>query len=346
MSFFVCGTLKENDNRSRAQRRQDYRAMKKHAQQKMHTEPRQLQLDNPFVTPDQNDSLWRYYSNIDYFIWLLDKGLFFTKIALFEDETEGNLPEKHNREIIEIANEINENFNPQWVGDTVIGSNPPFHSKMDAESISRQMFASCWNLGEDQDINFWERYGNAHVAIKTTVNRIKKGVPGYNTKYGISKITYVDYADESVDFNLGIKRYSNNYPRDNPIFNYRRFLHKGTMFQNENEVRLILFDSYYTDLLVDYIHRSEVRLIELKIDQNRFRNVWYSVEINDSGIYLPIEDLKILVDQIVISEHASKDTKEKIVNAAKRHGLEDRIVENPPSQRQRVFAVCNPSECG
>ena len=82
----------------------------------------------------------------------------------------------------------------------------------------------------------------------------------------------------------------------------------------------------------------------MDIDQNKFRNVWYSFEINDPGIYLPIEDLKILVEQIIISEHASKDTKEKIFNAAKRHGLEDRIIENSPPQRQRVFSGSNLKE--
>ena len=101
-------------------------------------------------------------------------------------------------------------YNPQWIGDKVIGSNPPFYSKMDAESLSRQMFASCWNLGNDQDINLWDRFGNENVAIKTTVNRIKKGIPGYNTKYGISKITYVDYEDENIDFNLGINLDNSN----------------------------------------------------------------------------------------------------------------------------------------
>lgn len=256
MSFFICSSLREIDKRPRAQRRQDYRQMKKTAQQEMRTEQKGLPLDNPFVTPDKNDSLWRYYSNIDYFVCLLDRGLFFTKIALFKDRTEGNLPEKHNREIIEIANKINENFDPQWIGDTVIGSNPPFHSKIDAESLSRQMFASCWNLGKDQDINLWERFGNENVAIKTTVNRIKRGVPGHNTKYGISKITYIDYQDENVDFNFGLHLDNNNCPRYNPGFNYRRFLHKDITFQNENEVRLILFDSYYINCLVDYMNPS------------------------------------------------------------------------------------------
>lgn len=340
MSFFICGGPKKIDNRSRALRRQDYRDMKKAAEQKMRTEQKGLPLDNPFITPGKNDGLWRYYSNIDYFLCLLDKGLFITKIALFEDRTEGNLPEKHNREIIEIANKINENFNPQWIGDTVIGSNPPFHSKIDAESLSRQMFASCWNLGKDQDINLWERFGNENVAIKTTVNRVKRGVPGHNTKYGISKITYIDYEDENVDFNFGLHLDENNQPKYNGGFNYRRFLHKDIKFQNENEVRLILFDSYYDNCLVDYIYKKEVQSIELDIDQNRFKNVWYSLEINDPGIYLPI-DSKILVEQIIISEHACKDTKEKIFNAAKRHGLENRIIENSPSRRQRIFSGSN-----
>ena len=97
MSFFICGGLKEIDNRSRAQRRQDYREMKKTARQEMHIEQKNLQFDNSFVVPDNNDSLWRYYNHLDHFVWLLDKGLFFTKIALFEDKEEGNLPEKHNR---------------------------------------------------------------------------------------------------------------------------------------------------------------------------------------------------------------------------------------------------------
>ena len=239
---------------------------------------------------------------------------------------------------------MNKIYNPQWIGDKVIGSNPPFYSKMDAESLSRQMFASCWNLGNDQDINLWERFGNENVAIKTTVNRIKKGIPGYNTKYGISKITYVDYEDENIDFNLGINLDNSNQPSYNVGFNYKRFLHKDIKFRNENEVRLILFDSYFTHLLVDYINKKEVQSIKLDIDQNKFRNVWYSFEINDPGIYLPIEDLKILVEQIIISEHASKDTKEKIFNAAKRCGLENRIIENSPSQRQRVFSGSNLKE--
>ena len=238
---------------------------------------------------------------------------------------------------------MNKIFNPEWIGETVRGSNPPFYSKIDAESLSRQTFASCWNLNEDQDINMWERFGNKNVVIKTTINRIKKGVPGYNTKYGITKITYIDYKDESIDFNLGIKMDNNNKPSYNHGFNYRRFLHKDIKFQNENEVRLILFDSYYDNILVEYIDKNKVRLIELDLDQNELKNVWYSVEIDDPGINLPINS-KILVEQIIISEHASKCTKEKIFNAAKKHGLENRIIENSPSQRQRIFSVSNLKE--
>ena len=89
MSFFICDGLKEIDNRYRAQRRQDYRKMKKAAQREMLIEQKNLQLDNPFIVLNDNDILWRYYNNPDYFVSLLDKGLFFTKIVLFEDKTEG-----------------------------------------------------------------------------------------------------------------------------------------------------------------------------------------------------------------------------------------------------------------
>ena len=317
--------------------------MKKAAQRDMHTEPNMLQLDNPFVTPNKDDSLQRYYSNIDHFVSLFDYGLFFTKIALFDDKEEGNLPEKNNREILEVATEMNQIYNPQWIGNTVIGSNPPFYSRLDADSLSRQMFASCWNLGEDQDINLWDRFGNKTVAIKTTVDRIKKGVAGYNQKYGISRITYIDYKDENADFNLGLHLDNDNQPKYNIGFNYRRFLHKDIKYRNENEVRLVLFDSYYSNLLAYYIYTGKVKLIDADIDQNEFRNVWYSIEIDAPGIYLPI-DSEILIEEIIISEHASKETKTKIYSAAKRYGLEDRVAENTPSQRQRVFSNSNMKE--
>ena len=255
-------------------------------------------ISDAFVEPS-GATLWRYMSFAK-FMDLLKNGLFFSKASLFNDPAEGHIPPKNVKEILEIGEKINEKYHPKWEGDTLHGSTPPFHSGIDTNGVSRQTLCSCWYSQPNQSVNMWERYGSEGVAIKTTLEGVKKGVEGYGKYFRIGKIDYIDY-DNAVDFNLNIK-WENNKPHYDPNFNYKRFLHKQKEYQDENEVRLMILAEYHFQLLSCHINRSEALTIPFKINQ-KWKNNWSCLEIPTNGIHLPITP-EILIEKVFVSNKA------------------------------------------
>ncbi len=292
------------------------------------------EISDPFVEPSDSDTLWRYMSFAK-FMDLLKNGLFFAKASLFNDPAEGQIPQKNVKEILAIGEKINKEYNPKWKGDTVHGSTPPFHSGIDTAGASRQTLCSCWYLQPNQSVSMWDRYGNEGVAIKTTVERVKEGVNGYRKIFRIGKIKYIDY-DNTVDFGLNI-RWENRQPRYDHNFDYKRFLHKQKEYEDENEVRLIMLNEYYSKILSSFLTIGQVREIPLTINK-KWKNTWGCIELPMNGISLHIKP-EILIEKVFLSDKADPFMKKLIEQIFDEMNIQPKpkVVQTKLLQRQHIW---------
>lgn len=166
--------------------------------------------------PNDETVIWKYLSLAKFLFLLKKEELHFHRIDCFPDKNEGLLT------IID---------KKMFYYDE--GNNAPMEYW---ERERKRYYISCW-IESPHELNLmWDRYSNEGIAIKTTVANLKKSLEK-DVKHveRISKVKYVDYEKES----------SQDFGTPKQI--YKIMLTKRNYFEQEKEIRLILFKEIEDD---------------------------------------------------------------------------------------------------
>jgi len=203
---------------------------------------------------DENASLWRYIS-LETFIDLLDtESLFFSPTAYYQktDPFEGLLPEialkanasigrKSFSDMKSISELIKKKAEDKYGGtsekdkkmiDTLDDSIEKFRFIMRKSFpvIAKSLTVSCWHKNENESEAMWRLYSNNGIAIKSSVNSIKKSFEdnGENHIIHVAPVKYIDFNDKNIT------------PADCKSDGYGIGLIKRASFSHENEIRFFI----------------------------------------------------------------------------------------------------------
>lgn len=154
-----------------------------------------LEAHDSIREPDDNTTIWRYYSTSQ-FLWILqEKSLYLSRLDQLDDPFEGYSPVKNLEEDIE-AMQDRDPFEALSV-DPNLGD-PEERIKEKYEFVRRLSLVNCWSDGEEDSLSMWKSYlpSGDGVAIRSTFGNL---VDAINQRSGFSyhagKVTYFDYFD-------------------------------------------------------------------------------------------------------------------------------------------------------
>jgi len=192
----------------------------------------------PFEVEDWSQDIWRYL-DIQQFLSILETGsLWFSRSDLFDDPSEGRLPDQNVKELgptskVELPEYLiirgeNRRLASRGAGEINRRTDWPNVNKRSAiKAYRRSSFANCWHQKDDEKDPLWRANlnGSDGVVIKSTARRLRESLSVFdaNDVY-IGEIKYINYnTDRIPTVNL-------LYP-----FTYKR---KG--FAEENELRAVV----------------------------------------------------------------------------------------------------------
>ncbi|ATC86762.1 DUF2971 domain-containing protein [Pseudoalteromonas arctica] len=149
------------------------------------------------------------------------------------------------------------------------------------ENTVYNSYITCWNVSPNESYHMWKLYCNHHngIAIKSTVGRLKNAL-GENKNY-----TIIGGLVEYLDYKTGVPKVSGNILT--PIFC------KTLPYSFENEFRLCLWDSGYSNDVIDDKAPYSMDSKEIKKNINKYR----------PGYKVPL-DLEHLIMEVVVSPHS------------------------------------------
>jgi hypothetical protein len=155
------------------------------------------------ITPqEERQHIWRHMDFAKYLSLLDKQALFFSKVSYLKDPYEGTHFHLL-KEINPTGSEIFERFTPQLL-----------QKKADIKAICPALFkgqefcVNCWHLNEEESAALWRIYmsGNEGIAIKTSLQNLKKQIESSSLKIYLEKINYgfnrncfsIDYNKKTV----------------------------------------------------------------------------------------------------------------------------------------------------
>lgn len=267
------------------------------SQSRWHRVPEFAQLDSRphevLDTPDnpltRDTKLWRYMDLAKYLAMLESRAINFSRADHLGDPFEGSstLLTSEAAKAVRYSD----------------GRSAAEHTKQMREELS----ISCWNQSEVESDTLWGRYvtEGAGVAVQSTVGRIGDAFQGsgdspteHRTAIYASRIRYVDYATA-------------HWPNDNVMW---PFVHKRLQFDAEREVRLLAMWPP-KQWMVDAQGAAEAAHPDKT-------NVVGAVPPSITPIARPIAaDLRMLLEDVVISRNAPTWFMELVGNVGRRYGL-------------------------
>lgn len=184
---------------------------------------------------DENLTLWKYMDFLKFANILATNTIWFNRIDSFEDVYEGIYPE---------ANKVKR---PEIYGDAVI---PQETYDQIQEYARKRLYVVCFHNNPYESAAMWSLYAKENgVAIKTTIERLKKSFNVESKDIEISKVSYIDYD-------------KNFMPEGNAFY---LGTHKRMSFSHENEIRCM------------YLNHGEVERcgIYIKIDLSELIDAIY-----------------------------------------------------------------------
>ncbi len=228
--------------------------------------------------PTENYQLWQYMS-FSKFVNLLIGNMYFRRIDMFEDVFEGRWPELNRRYI---------DYVKKNEGET-IGSFDLFTRKF--------TYVSCFHKSNCETAFMWKQYSdNDGIAIKTSVEKLKKSFNKTEIPVYISDIKYIDYKSEPI------------YDMSNA---FSLAIHKRKSFEFEKEVRcLCMLPNLSTCHSINEKYED-------KID----------FEKTPSGVKIPVV-LSELIEEVYISPYADLYIKENVEVSMQMAGLNAKVTES------------------
>jgi len=167
--------------------------------------------------PDYDSKIWKYTDYHQLFEMLENRYLSLVSPLLFPDSQEGAYSEANLKSIL---NKIKEGDSTQ--GETQFHN--LHHEHEDAHGFSRNIYVTCWNVSEIENMLMWNCYSTLEngVAIVTTYKKLKSI---FDDQFYIGEIKY--YTPES----------------QLPENSIERHFYKVEPYQGEREVRVLYFDN-------------------------------------------------------------------------------------------------------
>lgn len=168
-------------------------------------------------TPNEDTVIWKYFSLYKFDYLIQKSSLYFARADKFEDKREGAFTAKDTNHMKMLIPNIEE-----------------FEKK---ERL--RTYLNCWIQSNHEQYLMWSAYSSLYegIAIKTTVGKLIESLNS-DSKY-IQRIGKVEYIDLDVD-----KTQTENAP----INLHRPFFTKRTIFNQENELRIMYFDDNSTHI--------------------------------------------------------------------------------------------------
>lgn len=175
--------------------------------------------DRGITEPASNSKVWRYIDYHKLLDMLKNSMIPLVSPRLFPDKLEGAYS---NSNLESTISRIKGNVN-----QAEIEFHNMHHTHEDAHGFAKNIYVSCWNLSEIENMLMWECYSNLEngIAIVTTYEKLKSL---FNENFFIGNIKYYTHELEL------------------PLNTIERHFYKGKPYQGEQEVRVIYHDGYNT----------------------------------------------------------------------------------------------------
>lgn len=232
--------------------------------------------------PSRNYQLWQYMS-FSKFVNLLIGSMYFRRIDMFEDVFEGRWPELNKRYIDYVRENEGE----------IIGS---------FDLLTRKLiYVSCFHKSDCETAFMWKQYSdNDGIAIKTSVEKLKRCFDKAEIPVYISNVKYIDYEKEPI------------YDMGNLL---SLAIHKRKSFEFEKEVRCLC-------LLPELLNNHQINEKNANSGKNRF-----DFDKTPSGVKIPVV-LSELIEEVYISPYADSYIKENVEVSMRMAGLNAKVIES------------------
>lgn len=206
-----------------------------------------LQEHPVFVSPKDEQPLWRYMSFPKFVSLLTTSSLWFSNAEILaqDDPYEGVLPYGNysHRQwecLQDIPLEILERFKNTLYTRAKSPHDEPIELKIEGEKSLRELrirqaflyrkkhYVNCWHASSFESAAMWKVYGydDHGVAIISRLRRIKDAFDDFKDTIYCGQVKYIDYECEELDLSNAF------YP----------IVHKRLSFEFEKEVRLVFCD--------------------------------------------------------------------------------------------------------
>ncbi len=209
-------------------------------------------------------------------------------------------------------------------------------------NLSRHfMYIHCWSTANEENILMWDRYRHqgSSVAIKTTINQIKKAFVCAEPLH-IGKIQYKDYDTEHI---TGFKNYGKKNLLDpdtvEELF-YQPIFHKQNIYKSENEVRIVIDFRYMTDIHLKTMCLSEIPFYDKNWGLSEKRHPQWEEDCvyfrTSSNNYVGVPNtwwvkvnLDQLIEHIILSPYVASYTKEGIRGVLHKYSIDpNKVIES------------------
>lgn len=190
------------------------------------------QLHREFESVPDETVIWRYMDFPKFVSMLNENALHFASAESFSDKFEG-------RYTSDIASGVKAKTDEQKIQE--------LEFKKRAESTGFDLLrANCWNISQDERVDFWERYVEKNgLAIQSTFRKLKESFSEIEIPIFIGKVKYIDY--------------SKDFFKSANLFNL--MLHKRSFFKAEDELRAMVMIG--TAGLQKYIPKNSPKVIPI-----------------------------------------------------------------------------------
>lgn len=211
-----------------------------------------------YIEKTKDLPLWRYMDFWKFLQLINNSTLFFPNIEMMGDQTEGKIPQKIYKMMLEDdeRNGRKNNFAKNY-------------KEFVEKKLREKTLILSWNANKNESFAFWKMYAKEKlgIAIKTNIDRLKNSFKVAEENIYIGEVRYYD--DENPKYKTGNTFYT--------------FLTKNNYYEFESEVRCI------TSILKD----DEKTTKNIKVDLNELiEDVYISPFAEKSGLIELIEFLK------------------------------------------------------
>jgi len=204
--------------------------------------------EHPDFDPVSDDAIiWRYINFRKFESMINENALHFASTESFSDEFEGK---------------YTSNLFGDVKASTEIQKFQEATYKKSAERTAKELRVNCWNISNDERVDFWERFvPEKGVAIQSTFGKLKDSFSQTETPIYIGKMKYIDYSKESI----------------NSLNLFSLILHKRHLYFAENELRAVIWIDYPTKI-VPIETKLDVLIEKIVLHPNSPKDIQNTVE--------------------------------------------------------------------